>query len=146
MFLDAELLFSDSQAITATANSTNVVDLTSVSDIGKGEPLHIFVQVTETLDDSGDDSTIAITLVTDDNDALSSVATVRSLVTLAANTAAGTTYFFKIEPEALQAYQRYIALAYTVANGNLSAGKITAGIVRDIQTAPEFPASGFTIT
>lgn len=146
MILDQELLFSDSQAVTATANSTNVVDLEQVRDIGAGETLKLFVTVTETMDDSGDDSTVAVSFVTDDNDTLTTPATIRSLVTFAANTAAGTTLFFDIEPENGVAFQRYIGLIYTLANGNLSAGKFSAGIVRDVQTAPKHYASGYAIT
>jgi hypothetical protein len=145
MQLDAQNLFSDQQAITAAANSTNVIDTRDVRDIGSGENFYIMVNVNETLDDAGDDSTLAIALVTDDNAALASPATIRTLVTLPANTVAGTTLYFKIEPAQLVAFQRYIGLVFTPANGNLSAGKITAGIVRNIQQQGVYPASGYAI-
>jgi hypothetical protein len=146
MQLDQQNLFSDQQAVTAAANSTNVIDLRDVRDIGAGEGFYIMVQVNETLDDAGDDSTLAIALVTDDNAALSSPATIRTLVTLPALTAAGTTLYYKIEAAQLVAFQRYLGLVYTPANGNLSAGKITAGIVRNIQQQGIYPASGYSIT
>lgn len=151
MFLDEQNLFSDQQAITATANSENVIDTSVVRDLGAGNGdaaglLRVFINVTETFDDTGDDSTVAVALVTDDNAALSSPATIRTLVTLAANTPAGTQLYFDIEPENGVAFQRYVGLVYTVANGNLSAGKITAGLVRNIQKSEIYPASGFTMT
>jgi hypothetical protein len=134
MILDAELEFSVSQAITATADATNVIDLGVARDVGEGEELYVFVNVTETFADAGSDGTVAIALVTDDNAALTSDATVRTLTTLPALTAAGTLLFFRLEPNQLAAghYQRYLGLTYTVANGPLTAGKISAGIIKDI--------------
>lgn len=38
-FIDAQLLFSDAQAVTDPAVGTNVIDLTSDRSIGNGEPL-----------------------------------------------------------------------------------------------------------
>lgn len=45
MYLDAELLFSHAQKITATQNSTNVLDLGTME--GDGMPIFPFVQVVE---------------------------------------------------------------------------------------------------
>ncbi len=145
MILDAENLFCEEQAVTAEADSTNVIDLGVARNIGVGEPLFIFLNVTETMDDSGDDSTLNVDLVTDDNAALSSDAVVMDLVTIPATTAAGTQYIFRIPPAILESYQRYIGLHFTPANGNLSAGKFTAGIVKDVQATQDY-ASGFSIT
>jgi len=39
MYIDAQLLFSDAQAVTADAVGTNVIDLTVDRSIGNGEPL-----------------------------------------------------------------------------------------------------------
>ena len=66
MILDTQLEFSDAQAVTATAVSTNVVDLSSVRDIGVGEELYIRIGVVVAMTDAGSDSTIAVTLETDD--------------------------------------------------------------------------------
>lgn len=145
MILDGDLLFSEDQAVTAEADATNVIDLTNVRDVGVGEPLYIMLLVTETFDDTGDDSTLNVDLVTDNNAAMSSDAVVQDLVTLPALTAAGTLYFFPLTPEILNAYERYITLHYTPANGNLSAGKITAGIVKDIQRYTSY-AKNYTIS
>lgn len=41
MILDAYLQFSDSQAVTADAVGTNVVDLSSARSIGNGEPMAV---------------------------------------------------------------------------------------------------------
>lgn len=41
MILDKQLMFSDSQAITADAVGSNVIDLTEARSIGNGEPLAV---------------------------------------------------------------------------------------------------------
>lgn len=144
MIMDQELLFSDNQSITAEADATNVIDLETARNIGVGEDLYIALTVTETFDDGSDNSTLTVSLVTDDNEAMSSDATIQTLVVLPATCAAGTQYFFKLPVAVLEAYQRYITLHYTPANGDLSAGKITAGIVKDIQKWTAYPI-GFTV-
>ena len=146
MYLDGQNLFSEKQAITAAAVSTNVIDTSKARDIGTGEEFYIMVQVTTSFTDSGSDSTLAVALVTDNNESLSTPATIRTLVTLPALTAAGTTLFFRIEPQGLVPFERYIGLSYTPANGNLTTGAITAGIVRNIQKSKNYPASGYKVT
>lgn len=149
MYVDAQLTFSDAQAITATANSTNVIDTGPLfsgitgRNLGVGRQLYIAVTVDVAFTDSGSDSTIAISLVTDDNAALSSASTIASLGTLAALTPAGTSVFFPMPLPNTVPYERYIALTYTAANGSLTTGSITASIVLDID-AYTSTVGGFT--
>lgn len=145
MILDNELMFCEDLAVTAAADATNVIDLGTARDLGIGEEMYIFLSVTETMDDASDDSTLQVDLVTDDNAALSSDTVVATLVTIPATTAAGTFYVFRVPPAVLAEYEQYLGLAFTPANGNLSAGKFTAGIVKDIQHVQNF-ASGFSIS
>lgn len=144
MYVDAQTLFSDGQAVTATANSENVIDLKVARDIGIGQAMWIFLLVTEAMTDSGSDSTVAVSLVTDDNSSLSSPATVQTLVTIPATTAAGTLYVFPLPAATVNAYQQYLGLTYTVAGGNLTTGKFTAGLTTDIQSWTAY-ASGYTV-
>lgn len=50
MILDYELWFSNAQALTGDAASTNVVDLKAAKDIGAGERLSVIARVTTTFD------------------------------------------------------------------------------------------------
>ena len=45
MYLDAQLQFSDGQAVTATAVGTNVIDLSVDRSIGNGEPMAVVITV-----------------------------------------------------------------------------------------------------
>lgn len=45
MILDSQLQFSDSQALTATALATNVIDLSADRAIGRGEPMAVLFNV-----------------------------------------------------------------------------------------------------
>ena len=145
MIMDLATQFSNAQAITATAVSTNVIDLGAVRNIGSGEDLYLVLIVTTAFTDASSDSTVTPSLQTDDNEAFGSAATVRTYDTLAALSAAGTTRIYKLEPFTTAGiYERYIRLNYTVAGGNLSTGAITAFITKDVTTYRHY-ASGFSI-
>lgn len=145
MIIDNNLLFSDAQAVTAAAVSTNVIDTGPLFSgntgrrIGNGKRAYIFITVDVAFTDASSNSTLAVTIETDDNSSMSSATTIATLTTFAALTAAGTKVFFPI-PHAT--YERYVALRYTPANGDLSTGTLTAGIVLDADdfyvTAPGF--------
>lgn len=131
MIMDAQNLFSDAQAVTATAASTNVMDLGIAGrNLGVGEDMYLVVIVDTTFTDSGSDSTIAVTLETDDNASMSSPTTLLSLGTFAALTAAGSRLVTKLPINS--AYERYLGVRYTAANGNLTTGAFTAFLTKDI--------------
>ena len=137
MIIDAQLLFSDEQAITATAASTNIIDLGEERRIGTGEPLYLVASLDEAMADAGSDSTITVTLESDSTSAFSSPATVMTLGTFAATSAAGTALKGVLPPDVPT--ERFIRLNYTVANGNLSAGKVTAEIVKSVDAWRAYP-------
>lgn len=147
MILDHQLMFSDGQAVTGNAQSTNVIDLKDARDIGRGHPLWIMIQVTASMTDSGSNSTVAVSLKTDDNDnaPMDSAATLQTLMTIPAVSPAGSTWFVRVNPEILEKFQRYIALQYTLANGDLTTGSFRAGILLDPQMWAAYP-SGFSVT
>jgi hypothetical protein len=146
VILDTQLEFSDAQAVTATAISTNVYDLfteglgattTGVTpntrlDIGAGEPVWLIVSTAVTATDTGSDATLVVSLETADNAALSTNAEVvftTAALAFAAFATAGTRLVAVRLPAYL--YRRYLGVRYTVANGPLTAGAFDAFIVLD---------------
>ena len=142
MILDKALLFSDAQAITAAAASTDYADLGSARDIGLGKTLYVAVTVDVAFTDAGNDSTLTVALESDDNTGFATP-TSTTLFTIPALAAIGNKYFAKISPDA--ANQRYIRLYYTPNNGNLTTGSVTAAIVADIDKQVNYP-KGYTIS
>lgn len=138
MFMDADLLFSDAQAVTAAAASTNYYDTGPLFSgntgrrLGVSDELYFSISVDTTMTDSGSDSTLAVTLETDDNTSFSSASTVATLVTIPAVTTAGTKYFVRVPVATTVPYERYIRIYFTPANGNLSAGAFTVAMVKNI--------------
>lgn len=144
MILDAHNLFSDAQAVTASAASTNIIDLGAVRDLGTGENLYIVVLVDTAFTDSGSDSTIAVTVETDDNEAFSSPSLSRmALGTFAALSAAGSRFVARLQPERIN--ERYMRVYYTAANGNLTTGAFTAFLTKDIYAYTSY-ADAITIS
>ena len=72
MFIDSQLLLSDAQALTATADSTNVIDLGSDRDVGRGCPMALFISVDVAADVASGNETYQFQLETDDNAGMSS--------------------------------------------------------------------------
>lgn len=137
MILDAQLLFSDAQAVTSAAASTNLVDLgATYRDIGTGENLYVVLTVTTALTDSSSDSTVTVTLESETDANFGSATTVQTLFTIAATAAIGTKYVARINPGVAE---RFIRLYYTPNNGNLSTGAWTAGLVRDVDMRYLYP-------
>jgi len=137
MIMDRTGLFSDGQAITATAASTNLVDLGPIGsgvtrDIGHGTEIPLAVSVTESFNNL---TSLTISVETDDNAAFSSATTVfTSPAYTLAQVAAGAKYLL---PDAIPAgtAERYVRLKYTVAGTAPTTGKITAGVAASRQSA-----------
>lgn len=109
MILDANLQFSDAQALTATAASTNSIDLKQDRDIGIGN--HMWLVIQSGAAPGGTSPTIAISLETDDNSSFSSAATAATSPTLtAAQFALGTIYAMPWP----RANERHNRLKYTL--------------------------------
>ncbi len=117
MLIDDKHVFSDDQAITATAVSTNTL-LFGEDDIGKGEPVFAVVQVTEQFDSGADDGTLTITLQHND----SGWADLRSTAAIAELTLApGYQVEIAVPPDT----KGELRLNYTVAGS----GDFTEGVV-----------------
>src|SRR3982750_1412124 len=125
MLLDAQLLFSDLQAVTATANSTNIIDTLAARDIAAGEDLFVVSYVTTTVTSSGS-STLVITLETDDNSSFSSATTLYTTSSIAKATlvAGYRALAFKLP----RYTERYLRLVYTGGTADFTPGKFLSGL------------------
>lgn len=139
MILSAQQLFSDDQAITATAVSTNVIDLGTPGtpyggnplnqDIGKGAAVPVLIQVTEAFDNL---TSLTVSLEVSANSDLSSSTVLNTEVITLANLKPGKQTFMQYLPNGVDA--RYLGVRYTVTGTAPTAGAITAGISMGNQT------------
>ena len=143
MYIDAHNLFSDAQAITADAASTNLIDLGAIRNIGVGQPLYVVIVCDVAMTDASSNSTCTVTVETDDNASFSSATTAQTIGTFAALSAAGTRKVALIQPDAVN--ERYMRLKYTMANGDLSTGSFTAFLTQNIDAYTSY-ADGITIS
>ena len=158
MYVDTQTEFSDAQAVTSTAISSNVMDLFTVDsaggtaaantriDIGAGTgDLYLVVQTQTAVTDTGSDATLTLTLESADDAGLTTNAIVHySTGTLAFATyaSAGTIVAAVRLPAGL--YRRYLGLRYTVASGPFLTGKFDAFLTPTLQLARIYK-SGFTV-
>ena len=160
MYVDSQIEFSDAQAVTATAISSNVYDLFSMGlgggatdvtpntrlDIGQGTAnLYLVVNTAVTATDTGNDATLTITLESADDAGLTTNAQVHyssGAIAFASFATAGTTLVAIRLPSAL--YRRYLGVRYTVASGPLTAGAFDAFVTPTLQQNRIYK-SGFTV-
>jgi hypothetical protein len=131
MYVDAQLLFSDAQAVTSAAGSTNTVDLSAVRDIGTGQELYVVCVCDVAMTDASSDSTLAVALEGDSTTSFTPDGT-DTLFTFAATSAAGTTKIARLDPAMASLQYQYIRLKYTPANGDLTTGSFTAFITTNV--------------
>ena len=143
MIVDDTLVWSDHQAITADAASTNIIDIGAAGtafghsaavrrDIGIGTSIPVYVTVTEAFDNL---TSLTISLQVDNDAAFGSPKTVATsqAYPLADIDAAGVKLFWPAElPEGTD--ERYVRLYYDVTGTNPTTGKIFASIVAAAQT------------
>ncbi|MDB5706791.1 MAG: hypothetical protein JWN66_3907 [Sphingomonas bacterium] len=144
MIFDATTLFSNAQAVTATAASTNIVDLGStgtvfgaaaaiVRDVGKGREIAMRASVVESFNNL---TSLTIGVETDDNAGFASARTVWTSPAYAlADLATGAKLLLPDELP-VGTDERYLRLKYTVAGTAPTLGKITAGVTAGNQTNP----------
>lgn len=135
--LDANLVVSEDQAITATAISENVINFGALGivpresaamarNLGAGVPLPVLVQVVETFATL---TSLTVTLETSASSDLSSPTVLAStgavaLADLTAGSKLGGSLNYMPDAEILA----YVGLRYTVTGTAATAGKITAAI------------------
>lgn len=142
MITDATTLFSDNQAITATAASTNVIDLgatgtpsgSSVAlsrDIGKSAEIPLLLEVTEAFNNL---TSLAVAVQVATDAAFTTPVEVATRTYLLAELTLGKRLGFPAEfPEGTNL--RYVRMRYTVTGTAPTTGKIWAGVVASRQTS-----------
>lgn len=150
MYVDKQEELSDSQAVTVTAISTNVIDLTqgqaglTTIDIGTGENMYLVIQV-DTTATAGGAAVVTFSLESDSTANLATSPTVHytSAGTPVATLVAG----YEVARIKLPGgdYERFLGVRYTVATGPLTAGAFSAFLTKDAHGQKNY-ASGFTVS
>ena len=128
MILDKETMMSEDQAVTATAASTNVIDL-GLGDIGlsQDQAPYLYVKVGTAFNNL---TSLTIALQTATDAAFTTPITVLSnVVALAALTLNSE----QIRAQVPAGCKRYVRMYYTVTGTAPTTGKITAGLVQNFQ-------------
>jgi hypothetical protein len=130
MYVDAQLMLSDAQAVTASAASTNAVDMgPNRRQVAVGDPVYLFITVDEGFEAAGS-ATLSIGVQTDDDPAFGAAVTLMTTQAYAkAALTAGRTPLILALP---QGVKRYLRLSYTVATGPMTAGKLSAVLASDV--------------
>ena len=125
MILDNEAIFSDNQAVTIDAASTNIVKLEG--EVANGTPVEIFIQLMEGFK-SAEVSSVAVKVQTSATEDFSSVTDLVSETLSSLD--AGARANLKFLPKGNKGYIRlYYDVTFKSGVSAATAGKITAGIV-----------------
>ena len=141
MIFDLTTLFSNAQAITADAASTNIIDLGATGtaygaaaaltkDIGKGQKIPIHIQVVEGFNTL---TSLRVVIQSSSVEGFGSDVQdeIEQTIPLAGLTAGRTVAIECIPPGT---DRRYLRVFYDVVGTNPTLGKVTAGIVMASQT------------
>lgn len=135
--------FSDSQAFTTGTNVSDYSFDTGGADIGSGEDMYLVIQCDVTCT-SGGSSTVTFNYVDDSVAALTSPATLFTTGAIAFDTLVAGYQVAKIKIPANT--QRYVGVTYVVATADLTAGKFSAFLTKDISdTKTRMYPAGYTI-
>lgn len=132
---DALLIFSDAQALTATADSENIIDLGAGEDawgtavtapeFAQGKPMWLNVVVQTALDSAGEAATLTTTLRTGAKTEAITTSALTGRTIAEASLVAGYCILSVPLPMGLS---RYLKLIYTVGTENFTSGAIDAWI------------------
>lgn len=138
MINDKLLMLSEAQAVTASAVSTDTIDLGPIDgtrrDIGVGEPLEYWATVNTTATAAGA-ATVNIQLQTSPDNSTWTTLTSSGDLALASLVAGRRIASQKVP----QGVQRYLRVNYVVGTGPLTAGAFTAGINLDVDGNNHYP-------
>lgn len=149
MLTDALLQLSTAQAVTATAFSTNTIDLGTARDMGVGTDLYALIQTDVSATAAGA-ATVNFQVVSSANANLSSPNVIAQTDAIPKTdlTAGRKVIEIAISPAVLNSLpvgQRYLGIQYLVGTGPLTAGSFTALIADTAVSQGENYASGFSV-
>lgn len=141
MIFDRTLLFSNAQAITADAASTDIVDLLATGtayghaaalqkDVGKGAAIPLLIQVVEAFNTL---TSLRVVVQCDDNAGFASPKDVLEVTLPLASLTAGRTFPIIAIPPGVN--ERYLRIYYDITGTAPTLGKITAGVTMGDQTS-----------
>ncbi len=110
MLIDSRLEFSDGQALTGSAASTNIVDLGQDRDIGPGRTLYLVLTVDVAADTANGNETYAVALETDSSAAFSSETVLVSRTIAAADLSQGSQHVIPVT----LTNERFLRVNYTL--------------------------------
>jgi len=143
MIIDSLNLFSDEQALTATADSTNIIDLGANRKIGVGEPMSVAICLTVGADDTDTNETYVATLVTSATSNFAS-SEVIGTATIAAGADAGTKVVIPVAAD--DRANRYLKVIYTLGGTTPSVTVKTFLTLTSMIQNDTVYASGVTIS
>lgn len=129
MILDKELIFSSSQAVTAAAASTDIIDQGSAAN-ALGEELYLVITCNTAATAAGA-ATVNFQLQTDDNSSFSSPAILLETGDVAKTALTANKVVFKGKLPV--GAERYLRVYYNVLTGPLTAGAFSAYLVKEVQ-------------
>lgn len=124
--LDELLKFSEDQAITATANSTNIIDLGVGREVSFGTPVSLYAIVKE---DFNNLTNLKIAVQTSDKEDMSNAVELASCTVLPDNLKKGERIPLNFMPAGNKGYVR---LVYTVTGTAPTTGKISAYLTNGV--------------
>lgn len=142
MILDSSLQLCLAQAVTATALSSNVIDIGSARNIGAGEDLYLYIQ-TNIAATAGGNATVNFQLQTSTASAMNNPVTLLDSGAIPIASLGGNSCL-KLKLPTSQAFQEFLGLNFLVTNGPLTAGAFSAWIARNVDDTAAYP-SGFNI-
>jgi bifunctional ADP-heptose synthase (sugar kinase/adenylyltransferase) len=133
MIRDGDLILSNAQALTATAASTNVIDMTKAGD-AVGAELYLVIRQGTLLDSSAEGATLTIDIQTSSAEAFGTYTVLaRKVIVESTGLTAANKILWKIKlpPGVLQ----YLRVYYTVSGENFTSGTIDAFLTPDVDIA-----------
>ncbi len=141
MYVDKENLYSSAQAITSAVASTNIIDHQAIRDLGTGQDIYVVSICDVAMTDGSSDSTVVVTLETDDAEAFSTATTAQTIGTFGALSAIGTVVFAKLG----LLNERFSRIKYTPGGGDLTTGSFTTFLTVNMHRWIAY-AKGYTIS